>query len=100
MATTAICINPVAKTIQTRQLHSDLKELQHIIGGYVEVIALSAKDIMYVCEEPRASAATFRVGTCVFRGTAIVVGVNDAGNDITPALTLQDIARVVTFGLF
>lgn len=94
---TVICINPFTMTIAQRPLHSNVKELQSIIGGFVEVVALTEHDIMYVHEMPRADAASFRINAIEIKGTAIVVGVGASGDDGTPKSTVEDITRIVTF---
>jgi|LauGreDrversion2_6_1035139.scaffolds.fasta_scaffold03946_6 hypothetical protein len=103
----AILINPSATpAVQEVEIGGELAEAQKLVGGYIEMIRLGAKDAIFIDEDwnnkdpKKRFSGSFEIGAekygkFTIGGRGLIVGIKGSGNTDT-SLNLLKASQLVT----
>jgi len=98
-----IIIDPATKPAiyeHTIRGKGTLEALQKLVGGNIEMVRITPKDVIFVNEDWNMQAnpkfkGRFKMGSITFGGRGVIVGINESENtDVT--LGLLDVSTRVT----
>jgi hypothetical protein len=96
----AFLINPFDKTVSEVDYSGDYQDIYKLIDAELfEVVYIDGNNAIYVDEEGlfKNEQAFFQVGYAMLAGRGLVLGTDDEGESISPAISLKDLAKKVTF---
>jgi hypothetical protein len=96
----AFLINPFDKTVSEVDYSGDYKDIYKLINAELfDVVYIDGNNAIYVDDEGlfKNEQAFFQVGYAMLAGYGLVLGTDDEGESISPAISLKDLAKKVTF---
>lgn len=98
----AFKIDVIAKTVTEIDISGELKSLQEVVGGYIELAReINDTDNLYVDEEGllKGQLPWFEItgGHQPFIGHGVIIGSDDEGETIGAKASLTEIQAMVTF---
>lgn len=97
----AILIDSTARVVCEVEIDRELKSLQELVGGYIELVRISDKDDCYVNEEGllhgEQNFFEYEGFLRPLAGNGVIVGVGRNGKSAPTTLTAEEVAGRVTF---
>lgn len=96
-----IIINTQERKIEEKEIEGTLEDFQAVVGGYITAVNITDTDCFYVNDEglfdPTLEWFEFKGAHQPFKGNGVVVGTDEEGETISPAITIDEIKEAVSF---